>query len=273
MFVTISGGYWHSNDLLHWNYIEPSRWPMEDICAPAALSVRDTLYLFQSTFSTRPIFYSTKPETGKLEFFNRLLPLLPDTLGPWDPDIFYDKDLDKWYMYFGSSNVHPLYGVELNHEKGLSYKKRPEGLISLHPDVHGWERFGRNHTDPRHPFIEGAWMTKYDGKYYLQYAAPGTEYNVYGNGTYIGDHPLGHLNTLRIIQFHISLADLWPVPDMEILLKISMEIIGIPELHGLLLIGILKEEFLCFRLVLIKMISCMLIQDLEISRITFLIKN
>ncbi len=191
LFVTISGGYWHSNDLLHWKYIEPSRWPMEDICAPAALSVRDTLYLFQSTFSTRPIFYSTKPETGKLEFFNRWLPLLPDTIGPWDPDIFYDQDLNKWYMYFGSSNVHPIYGVELNHDKGLTYKKRPEGIITLHPDKHGWERFGRNHIDPRDPFIEGAWMTKYNGKYYLQYAAPGTEYNVYANGTYIGDNPLG----------------------------------------------------------------------------------
>ena len=191
LFVTISGGYWHSNDLLHWEYIEPKRWPMEDICAPAALSVRDTLYLFQSTFTQRPIFYSTHPETGKLEFFNRWLPLLPDSMGPWDPDIFYDSDLNKWYMYFGSSNVYPIYGVELNHAKGLSYVSRPQGLISLHPDIHGWERFGKNHMDPRKPFIEGAWMTKYHGKYYLQYAAPGTEFNVYANGTYIGDHPLG----------------------------------------------------------------------------------
>jgi xylan 1,4-beta-xylosidase len=34
-------------------------------------------------------------------------------------------------------------------------------------------------------------MTKHRGKYYLQYAAPGTEYNVYANGTYVGDAPLG----------------------------------------------------------------------------------
>lgn len=34
-------------------------------------------------------------------------------------------------------------------------------------------------------------MTKHNGKYYLQYGAPGTEFNVYANGTYIGDHPLG----------------------------------------------------------------------------------
>src|SRR5688572_8918393 len=34
-------------------------------------------------------------------------------------------------------------------------------------------------------------MTKHRGRYYLQYAAPGTEYNVYANGTYVADHPLG----------------------------------------------------------------------------------
>ena len=34
-------------------------------------------------------------------------------------------------------------------------------------------------------------MTKHNGNYYLQYGAPGTEYNVYGNGTYVGKDPLG----------------------------------------------------------------------------------
>jgi xylan 1,4-beta-xylosidase len=39
--------------------------------------------------------------------------------------------------------------------------------------------------------VEGSWMTAHAGRYYLQYAAPGTEYNVYANGTYVGEHPLG----------------------------------------------------------------------------------
>ena len=34
-------------------------------------------------------------------------------------------------------------------------------------------------------------MTKNNGKYYLQYGSPGTEYNVYANGTYVSDNPLG----------------------------------------------------------------------------------
>lgn len=41
------------------------------------------------------------------------------------------------------------------------------------------------------PYIEGAWMTKYQNRYYLQYACPGAEYNVYSDGVYVGDSPLG----------------------------------------------------------------------------------
>lgn len=41
------------------------------------------------------------------------------------------------------------------------------------------------------PYIEGAWMDKHNGKYYLQYSAPGTQYNTYADGVYVADHPLG----------------------------------------------------------------------------------
>lgn len=191
LFVTISGGYWHSKDLINWKFIEPTKWPMEDICAPAALSVRDTLYLFQSTFEQRPIFYTTEPEKGKLNFYNRWLPLLPDTIGPWDPAIFHDDETERWFMYWGSSNVFPIYGSELDHNKRLIYTGEIKKFIYLHPELHGWERFGPNHTSTMKPYIEGAWMTKHNHKYYLQYAAPGTEYNVYANGTYVGNDPMG----------------------------------------------------------------------------------
>ena len=191
LFVTISGGYWHSKNLINWNYIVPDKWPMEDMCAPAAMSVRDTLYLFQSTFQMRPIIFSTEPEKGKLQFYNRWLPQLPKDIGPWDPALFYDEELNKWYMYWGSSNVYPMFGSELDKRKRLSYKGDYKPLLTLHPDQHGWERFGRDHRSNITPFMEGAWMTKLKGKYYLQYGAPGTEYNVYANGVYVGDHPLG----------------------------------------------------------------------------------
>ena len=192
LFATISGGWWHSKDLLSWNFIKPDKWPVEDVCAPAAISVRDTLFLFQSTFSRRPIYFLTDPKSGHLNYFKPLTERLHDSLcGPWDPSLFYDEDLDKWYMYWGSSNVYPIYGDELDKNNQLSFKKYFKKLIYLHPKEHGWERFGYEHRDTIKPFIEGAWMTKHNKKYYLMYGAPGTEYNVYANGVYTSDHPLG----------------------------------------------------------------------------------
>lgn len=41
------------------------------------------------------------------------------------------------------------------------------------------------------PYIEGAWMTKHQGRYYLQYASPGAQFNVYNDGVYVSDNPLG----------------------------------------------------------------------------------
>lgn len=195
LFGTIAGGYWRSTDLVKWDFIEPSRWPFRDVVAPAALSVGDTLYLLPSWDRQGALLYTTAPETGKLEFYNRLLPDLPPVVpyntGAWDPALFYDEETRRWFNYFGSSNVYPIFGVELDPSNGLAHMGEPVPLIYLHPEDHGWERFGQDHTDPRDPFIEGAWMTKHEGRYYLQYAAPGTEYNVYANGTYVGDDPLG----------------------------------------------------------------------------------
>lgn len=191
LFVTISGGYWHSKDMINWKYLTANRWPFEDMCAPAAVSVRDTLFLFQSTFESRPILYSVAPEKGIWEFYNRWTPRLPKDIGPWDPALFHDPDTDKWYMYWGSSNVYPIFGSELDYSKRLAFKGQYQSLFWLNQYEHGWERFGPNHSDPFKPFTEGAWMTKHKGKYYLQYGAPGTEYNVYANGTYVSDQPLG----------------------------------------------------------------------------------
>ncbi len=191
LFVTISGGWWHSKDLLHWDFVTPDKWPMEDMCAPAAWSDNGTLYLFQSTFGQRPIFKVADPKQGHLEFYNRWLPLMKGAEGPWDPALFKDPKSDRWFMYFGSSNTYPLYGIELDPKRNLTYQSAPVPMFKLDPKNHGWERFGQDHTDPRDPFMEGAWMTYHGGKYYLQYGAPDTEHNVYANATYVGDTPLG----------------------------------------------------------------------------------
>jgi hypothetical protein len=65
-------------------------------------------------------------------------------------------------------------------------------LFNADGTKHGWERFGENHSDTRiDAYIEGPWLTKHNGVYYMQYAAPGTEFNVYGDGVYTASSPLG----------------------------------------------------------------------------------
>jgi xylan 1,4-beta-xylosidase len=208
LFETIGDGYWRSKDLGTWQHITPSRWPLNDVVAPAVLSVRDTIYLLPSTTTPLPILMLTHPETGQVQFYNRLLPWLPmarsyeprgvfakpDSVqpGPWDPQFFYDPDTDRWFLYWNSSNVYPLNVIELDKSKQLAYKGTPHWLFGLDPVHHGWERFGQDHRDSTvTPFIEGSWMNKYNGRYYLQYGAPGTEYNVYSTGVYVADNPLG----------------------------------------------------------------------------------
>lgn len=202
LFATIAAGWWRSTDLAHWTHVTPSRWPMEDMVAPAALAFGDTILLKPSTFEVGPILYTTAPATGRLEFYNRWLAPLPDysgdslpgrpgAAGPWDPGYFRDDD-GRWFVYWGSSNLYPLFGIELDAGKRLAWVGRPVPVMRLDPARHGWERFGRDHRDSSIvPYVEGAWMTKHAGRYYLQYGAPGTEYNVYATGTYVGDAPLG----------------------------------------------------------------------------------
>ena len=193
LFSTIADGYWRSKDLTEWRHVKPAGWPEKDMVAPAALSAKGKVWLLQSTYETRPIYVLTDPfgEAPKLEVYNDELPYLPGALGPWDPAFFYDEEKDEWYLYVGSSNLFPIYGIQLDESKKLNYVRAALEMIVLRPQLHGWERFGRDHRETVTPFMEGAWVTKHAGKYYLQYGAPGTEHNVYGNGTYVSEKPLG----------------------------------------------------------------------------------
>jgi hypothetical protein len=67
----------------------------------------------------------------------------------------------------------------------------PQVLIEHNADIYGWEVPGEHNELTRNGWNEGAWMTKYNNRYYLQYAAPGTEFRTYADGVYTSDSPLG----------------------------------------------------------------------------------
>ena len=191
LFSTNQWGYWWSADMVKWNFVprkflKPWNKVYDELCAPATLVLGDTLLVIGSTYEKNfPLWMSTNPQKDEwkeaVDSFQ---------VGAWDPGFFLDDD-NRLYIYFGSSNFYPTYGQEIDRKTFQPIGVRKE-LLRLHDNIHGWERFGEFHDNTfLNPFIEGSWMNKYNGKYYLQYGAPGTEFSGYGDGVYTAEHPLG----------------------------------------------------------------------------------
>ena len=191
LFSTNQWGYWWSNDLLKWNFIsrkflQPYHKVYDELCAPATLTLGDSLLVIGSTYAKDfTLWYSRDPTSDSWKEAVHAF-----TAGAWDPAFFEDDD-KRVYLYHGSSNLYPMYGIEIDRKTLQPIGERKE-LIRLHDDIHGWERFGEFQDNTfLKPFMEGAWMNKHNGKYYLQYGAPGTEFSHYGDGVYTSDKPLG----------------------------------------------------------------------------------
>ncbi|AZS14321.1 family 43 glycosylhydrolase [Paenibacillus lutimineralis] len=215
MFLSMTGGFLVSDDLVDWTFHALRGVPIYDY-APDARVMGDNLILSASHLSRKGSFYrATDPIEGEFEEMAGTFPF-------WDPHLFVDDD-GKVYFYWGCSNYQPIYGVQLD-PVIMQPLGEPQAMISGNPARHGYERNGEDHFPSKtkeqieqqvqltasklpklteeimdtlrvmlgnDPFIEGAWMNKHDGVYYLQYASPGTEYNVYSDGVYVSDHPLG----------------------------------------------------------------------------------
>ena len=83
-------------------------------------------------------------------------------------------------------------------QNGISVDQIPKQMI---PQIRG--------MFTRRAFIEGAWMDKQNGKYYLQYACPGAEYNVYADGVYMSDSPLGPFELAKNNPFSYPGSRTW----------------------------------------------------------------
>lgn len=222
LFPSVTGGFFVSDDLLSWEF-HPFRqaMPLYDY-APDVCAIGDYLYFSASNRSDANPFYRTRnPLSGNWE-------KVEGSFSFWDPNLFQDDD-GRVYLYWGCSNVTPIYGTELDRVT-MQPIGEPEELIYADVERHGFERTGEDHVPsdsrelleavleealrhlpegenftqlPRErqealerfashaPYVEGAWMTKQRGKYYLQYAVPATQSNIYGDAVYVGDSPLG----------------------------------------------------------------------------------
>ena len=197
LFASMSRGFWHSENLAGWVFKPTEKLPALDY-APDVREVNGSLYVSASRRGhVCPFFRSENP------LDDDFIEVTPGTFEFWDPNLFQDDD-GTVYFYWGCSSTTPLFGTKLDPVTFEAMGHREE-LVCANVECRGWEQTGENHIQgPRmysgwditdlvghDPFIEGSWMNKFRGTYYLQYAAPGTEYNTYADGYLTSKSPLG----------------------------------------------------------------------------------
>ena len=221
IFASMTLGVWVSDDLVNWeNHRLPEELPLYDY-APDVRVLGDWVYFCASNREHNCDRWRTR------DILNGPYEKIEGSFPYWDPNLFLDDD-GRVYFYWGCSNITPIYGVELDPNTMQPVGKKKE-LVFGDPYQIGYERIGENNSTlpaseevveakyqaylkassvpeemlppevrplirgmlSDRPYIEGAWMDKHDGKYYFQYAAPGTQYNTYSDGVYVGESPLG----------------------------------------------------------------------------------
>lgn len=228
IFASMTLGVWVSEDLAHWeNHRLPDNLPLYDY-APDVRVIGEYVYFCASKRGEPCNFYRTK------DILNGPYEEIPGTFDFWDPNLFADED-GRVYFYWGCGSVTPIWGVELDPETMQPIGEKKE-LIRGNPFTNGYERIGEDNSIlpltseeldlavkefmkkqgidetqefpetqlnmlksflSKAPYIEGAWMNKFQGKYYLQYAFAGTQYNTYGDGVYVSDAPLGEFHPAK----------------------------------------------------------------------------
>ena len=221
MFASMTLGVWVSDDLANWeNRRLPQELPLYDY-APDVRVLGEWVYFCASNRDRNCDRWRTK------DILNGPYERIEGSFSYWDPNLFSDDD-GRVYFYWGCSNQTPIYGVELDPDTMEPIGEKKE-LVFGDPYANGYERIGENNSTlpaseeeieagyrafvansavpeeqlppdvkplirgmfSKRPYIEGAWMDKHNGKYYLQYACPGAQYNTYSDGVYVGDTPLG----------------------------------------------------------------------------------
>lgn len=183
LFASHGSGYWHSKDLVHWEFICLDMDKEKEFArfAPATCVIGNYVYVSHSECGN--VLRTSDPKSGKWEDLGKKL--------DWGDPAFLVDDDNRVYAYYNGVNSDIL-AVELDPDNGFCPIGEAVLCIVHHKPEHGFEVPGDYNTNyDGICYIEGAWMVKHDGKYYLQYAAPGTEFLTYADGCYVSDKPLG----------------------------------------------------------------------------------
>ncbi len=230
LFPSMTRGFLVSTDLADWKLCPLPGLPVYDY-APDVRVLGDWMYFSASRRGTVCDFYRTKaPESGDFEripgtfdfwdpnlfcdddgrlyFYwgcSNMTPIWGVELNPetmeriGEPvalidnhktEYGYERNGEDHHYDPNSGEIMQLLKAQTAKQLGIS----PEEVTDITPAIEATPKQYRPLLKAAlsdNPYIEGAWMTKHDGRYYLQYACPGAQYNVYSDGVCVGGSPLG----------------------------------------------------------------------------------
>ena len=183
MFCT-GGGAWISDDMLNWSFQRVENVPV----APDVVKYNGSFYMCGNDSPVYKADNPLGPFTSIGQWKNT-----PDVAGGWngafDVHIYIDDD-NKPYLYYPGRGVSGIYVVELDPNDLSKFAGPVKHLFGFNSN-HIWERYGEMNEYTDVAWVEGPWMQKHNGVYYLQYSASGTQWKTYAEGYYTAKSPLG----------------------------------------------------------------------------------
>lgn len=182
-----NGMAWWSTDMVNWHYQEMTLPGVGDavIWAPTVMEHNGAFYLTANDIG----LYRANDPLGPWQPMGNIVDENGRRFVPFDPMLYRDDD-GRVYLYWSGREGRGIFGVELDPADLTKFKGPRTHLFKYEPS-HVWERYGDLNEVSSTTWIEGPWVTKHNGRYYLQYSAPGTEWKTYAVGVYTSDKPLG----------------------------------------------------------------------------------
>ena len=188
---TSYGMSWVSEDFINWKHYhtDPYNNNHKPNYSPCVVPFKGR-YLMTS--HTNGLYIGDSP-IGPFEYMGDFVRLDGTTFCPADTVLYLDDD-GRLYMYFCQvtegthkrSFITGTYGAELDTNDPTRLISDIVCIHTFNPD-NKWERFGEKRQDTCTGWIEGQWMYKKNGRYYLIYATSGTEYSAYCMAAYYSD--------------------------------------------------------------------------------------
>ena len=180
---------WVSEDLVKWTPVDIGVPHLR--YSPAVVEFRGKWYLFGHCISD---VYCADHPLGPFTRCGQMTDLDGNEVKVCDG--CYLADGDHLYFYFfrlempkegeDLAFVTGTVGVELDPDKPWQFLTEPVWINKFDP-TRKWQCIGEHNQYDRCGYIEGQWMTKINGRYYLLFSGAATEYGSYANGIVYSD--------------------------------------------------------------------------------------